>query len=50
MRVKASVPCRARELLIVLVADVAARPGVFVALRETEIDDVNHVLLLPQAD
>ena len=48
--VQAGVPRRSGQLLIVFVADVAARARVLVALGQAEVDDVDDVLLLADAD
>ena len=50
MSVETGVACSARELLVVLVRNVPTCSGVFVALGQAEVNDVDYVLLLAEAD
>ena len=50
MRVKTCVPCRACQLLVILVADVTTSSWVLVALSQAKIDDVDNMLLLANSN
>ena len=50
MCVDRSVARSAREILVLAVRDVLVRARVAILLGEAEINDVNHVLALAQAD
>ena len=49
MRIQTSIPCRARQLFIVFIADVATRPRVLVSLGQAEVDHVDYMLVVPDA-
>ena len=50
VRVKTCIPRRARQLFVVLVADVTTGSRVLIALSQAKIDDVDHMLLLANSD
>ena len=50
VRIETSIASCACQLLIVLERDVAARPRIFVPLRQAKIDYVDNMLLFSKAD
>ena len=50
MRIQTGIPSCSSQRLIIFKGDVSARFGIFVSLGKTEIDNVNYMLLLLNAD
>jgi len=48
--VQTSIASSARQRFVVFEGDMAARPGILVAFSEAEVDDVDYVLLLLNAN